>query len=90
MLPHMYLNAATTSALAKATRSTCLAAFSAVGAEHSPISQRAFEAYGDSVAAIFNVSKDPELRAKNDTLLAILLMSVNESLLARHKAPNQQ
>lgn len=90
LLPKMYLNAGAESALAKVTRSMCLSAFSVVDGANSVISQKAYQAYGESVAALYKASQDEKQRTSNETLMAILLMLVNESLLAGDKAPSTQ
>ena len=90
MLPKLYLKAPVDSALAKVTNATCLAAFSNFGPENSPIMQKALVAYCSAVATLHQAMKSPELRMKNETLMAVMLMQALECLLSWYKAPKEQ
>ena len=90
VLPKLYLKAGSDSALAKVTNATCIAALSNFGTESSPIMRQALELYGEAVVSLHRAMKDPELRLKNEVLMAVMLMMALEALLAWNTAPSQQ
>ena len=51
---------------------------------------QALEMYGQAVVALHHAMKDPVLRMKNEVLMAVMLMTAVESLLAWTKAPALQ
>jgi hypothetical protein len=89
-LPKLYLQASPSSALVHVTNATCLAALGNFGTERGPIMKNALEAYGQAVVSLHLAMKDAEIRTRNETLMAVILMTALESLLAWTKSPSQQ
>lgn len=90
LVPRLYLQSLSTSALAKVTTAMSMSAFCVVGTDATIVRQRAYQAYGDAVTGLWRALRDDKERAKNETLLACVLMVVVESLLSGGKAPSQQ
>lgn len=90
LVPRLYLQSLSTSALAKVTTAMSISAFCVVGTDASIVRQRAYHAYGEAVTELWRALKDEKERGKNETLLACVLMVVVESLLSQGSAPNEQ
>ncbi|ETN42369.1 uncharacterized protein HMPREF1541_01523 [Cyphellophora europaea CBS 101466] len=90
ILPRLYLQSLSTSALAKVTTAVSVAAFGVVGSDTTLVRRRAFLAYGEAVTSLWKALRDETERGRNETLLACVLMVVVESLLANGAAPTEQ